>query len=145
MDFDRNRALECLKILGFDTKRSDLHILTIEEIKSAYREKAFAHHPDRGGDNKMMNIINVAWKDIKQEHPRLKNLLNPSNDISGFWIRNSQHQSQHSLIEFAVVSAIVALGATYHWYRNHEKSRQTEAKRQLGDRVFADISPPNLS
>lgn len=35
---------------------------SIEEIRSAYRKQAAAHHPDRGGDSERMIQINKAWE-----------------------------------------------------------------------------------
>jgi len=38
---------------------------TAEEIASAYRAKAKEHHPDRGGDPKVMARVNLAWSKLK--------------------------------------------------------------------------------
>ena len=43
------------KILGLQNFASP------EEIKKAYRKLALMHHPDRGGDQERMKLINAAY------------------------------------------------------------------------------------
>lgn len=39
---------------------------TEEEVEKAYKEKAWEVHPDRGGSNEKMALVNVAYQAIKQ-------------------------------------------------------------------------------
>ena len=41
---------------------------TLEDIKKAYRELVKIHHPDKGGDAKVMLEINAAWEILKKKH-----------------------------------------------------------------------------
>ena len=41
------------------------------EIKKAYRELVKIHHPDKGGDPKIMLEINSAWEILKKKHKNL--------------------------------------------------------------------------
>ena len=51
----------------------------IEDIKKSYRELVKIHHPDRGGDPKVMLEINAAWEILKKKHKDLNlNKLNNS-------------------------------------------------------------------
>ena len=43
----------------------------IEDIKKAYRELVKIHHPDKGGDSKVMLEINAAWEILKVRHKSL--------------------------------------------------------------------------
>ena len=36
-------------------------VLTLEELKTAYRRLVLAYHPDRGGDNETMKRINYEY------------------------------------------------------------------------------------
>ena len=38
------------------------------QVKSAYRKLAKLHHPDRGGDERKMAVVNLAFEAIK-DHP----------------------------------------------------------------------------
>ena len=38
------------------------------DIKRAYKKMAFKHHPDKGGDTKVMLEINAAWEILKIKH-----------------------------------------------------------------------------
>ena len=40
----------------------------LEDIKKAYRELVKIHHPDKGGDTKVMLKINAAWEILKRQH-----------------------------------------------------------------------------
>ena len=43
----------------------------LEDIKKAYRKLVKIHHPDKGGDKKVMLKINAAWEIIKKKHKSL--------------------------------------------------------------------------
>tara|TARA_Y100001968_G_scaffold133740_1_gene122009 strand:- start:44 stop:697 length:654 start_codon:yes stop_codon:yes gene_type:complete len=43
----------------------------LEDIKKAYRELVKIHHPDKGGDTKIMLEINAAWEILKKKHKNL--------------------------------------------------------------------------
>ena len=40
----------------------------LEDIKKAYRELVKIHHPDKGGDAKVILEINAAWESLKKTH-----------------------------------------------------------------------------
>ena len=51
----------------------------IEDIKKAYKELVKIHHPDKGGDIKVMLEINAAWEVLKKKNKNLNlNELNNS-------------------------------------------------------------------
>ncbi len=54
------------------------HNANIEDIKKAYRELVKIHHPDKGGDAKLILQINAAWEILKERHnnPNFKKLDN---------------------------------------------------------------------
>jgi curved DNA-binding protein CbpA len=39
---------------------------TLEEVKKLYKELALKHHPDRGGETKVMQEINAEYESIKK-------------------------------------------------------------------------------
>ena len=43
----------------------------LEDIKKAYRELVKIHHPDKGGDAKLILEINAAWEILKKQHKDL--------------------------------------------------------------------------
>ncbi len=43
----------------------------LEDIKKAYRELVKIHHPDKGGDIKVMLKINAAWEALKKKHKNI--------------------------------------------------------------------------
>ena len=43
----------------------------LEEIKQAYRKLVKIHHPDKGGDAKVILEINAAWEILKKTHKDL--------------------------------------------------------------------------
>ena len=52
---------------------------TLEDIKQAYRKLVKIHHPDKGGDAKVILEINAAWETLKKRHQDLNlNKLNNS-------------------------------------------------------------------
>tara|TARA_Y100001968_G_scaffold4173_1_gene3678 strand:+ start:87 stop:740 length:654 start_codon:yes stop_codon:yes gene_type:complete len=55
----------------------------LEDIKKAYRELVKIHHPDRGGDTKVMLEINAAWELLKKKHKNLH-----SNPINNYKVCN---------------------------------------------------------
>lgn len=54
-----------------------------DEIKKAYRKLASKHHPDRGGDTKKFQEIQVAY-DVLSDTQRRAEYDNPMNQFSGF-------------------------------------------------------------
>tara|TARA_Y100001968_G_scaffold283245_1_gene281745 strand:- start:1029 stop:1682 length:654 start_codon:yes stop_codon:yes gene_type:complete len=51
----------------------------LEDIKKAYRELVKIHHPDKGGDSKLMLEINAAWEILKKTKKNLNlNKINNS-------------------------------------------------------------------
>lgn len=40
------------------------NINTIDELKKTYRQLAFKHHPDRGGDTEIMKAINAEYESL---------------------------------------------------------------------------------
>jgi DnaJ domain len=42
------------------------HVLTLHQIREAYRQLALAHHPDTGGDPEAMRRLNEAYQLLKQ-------------------------------------------------------------------------------
>jgi molecular chaperone DnaJ len=43
----------------------------LEDIKKAYRELVKIHHPDKGGDPKVMIEVNAAWEILKKNNKNL--------------------------------------------------------------------------
>jgi len=57
----------------------------LEDIKKAYIELVKIHHPDKGGDSKVILEINAAWEILKTKHKKLN--LNKFNN-SKFYNQN---------------------------------------------------------
>lgn len=52
----------CYKILGLSPSSS------WSEIEHAYRRKAKIHHPDKGGDEDAMRVLNDVYSKLKKVH-----------------------------------------------------------------------------
>ena len=52
----------CYKILGLSPSS------TWNEIEQAYRRKAQVHHPDKGGDEDAMRVLNDVYSKLKKVH-----------------------------------------------------------------------------
>tara|TARA_B100001250_G_scaffold308640_1_gene270536 strand:+ start:264 stop:920 length:657 start_codon:yes stop_codon:yes gene_type:complete len=78
----------------------------LEDIKKAYRELVKVHHPDKGGDEKVILEINAAWEVLKKKHANLN--LNKSNN-SKFYNKNEskKENTNHSKSEYIK-----------NWFRN---------------------------
>ena len=46
------------------TYRFFKNVTTIEELRKQFKALAFEHHPDRGGNEEDMKIINAEYKDL---------------------------------------------------------------------------------
>ena len=62
----------------------------LEEIKKAYRELVKIHHPDKGGDAKIILEINAAWEIIKKDHKDIN--LSKFNDSKVY--RQNEYQKE---------------------------------------------------
>jgi hypothetical protein len=49
-------AMNLLKIKG------DIETTSVDTIKIAYKERALENHPDKGGSEEKMKLINIAYK-----------------------------------------------------------------------------------
>lgn len=52
--------------------------ITIEKIKKMYRELALANHPDRGGDEETMKVINAEFDALKKRYYNVHEASNGS-------------------------------------------------------------------
>jgi hypothetical protein len=68
---------------------------SIEEIKQAYRTKAFECHPDHGGTDAEMKLVNEAWEILKDPQARSsydQKMANPRDQEAQQ--RNQQNQAK---------------------------------------------------
>jgi hypothetical protein len=95
------------------TRVDDLAILgvapsaTDAEIRSAYRSQALNHHPDLGGDPRVMAEISDAYERLLEPAPAVtpataRAAIDPDDIPDDFTIR-------HSMIAFVVVPVILAV------------------------------------
>ena len=52
------------------------NISTEEQLKASYRKLALAYHPDKGGNNRIMQSINAEYNLLSNEFKRNSNMLN---------------------------------------------------------------------
>ena len=57
----------------------------LEDIKKAYRELVKIHHPDKGGDAKVILEINAAWEQLKTTHTFYPEVLAINNLCKSKW------------------------------------------------------------
>ena len=69
----------------------------IEDIKKAYKELVKIHHPDKGGDPKIMLEINAAWEILKKKHANLN--LNQVNN-SKVYSKNKYKQDTNNYSKY---------------------------------------------
>ena len=53
----------------------------LEDIKKAYRELVKVHHPDKGGDAKVILEINAAWEILKKKHNNLNSTKSNNSQV----------------------------------------------------------------
>ena len=63
----------------------------IEDIKKAYRKLVKIHHPDKGGDPKIMLEINSAWEILKKKHANIH-----SNQVNNSKIYNRNEAKKNT-------------------------------------------------
>ena len=61
-DFSSQDMEMCYRILGLSPSSS------WPEIEKAYRRKAQIHHPDKGGDEDAMRVLNDVYTRLKKAH-----------------------------------------------------------------------------
>ena len=68
----------------------------IEDIKKAYRELVKIHHPDKGGNTKVMLEINAAWEILKKNHKdhNLNKVNSPEVYKKNSYKKETTHYSQ---------------------------------------------------
>lgn len=52
----------CYRVLGLSPSS------TWDEVEQAYRKKAKIHHPDKGGDEDAMRLLNDVYSRLKKTH-----------------------------------------------------------------------------
>lgn len=105
-------------------------LVTVEEIKAHFRRLAIQHHPDKGGDVRIMQAIN------QQYHEALQRCDGQTRDDNGKQYRYRYEQE----VEQAVmdkIAALVALGAdditialigTWVWVTGNTRARKDQLK-----------------
>ena len=73
------------EILGVSSNAS------LNEIKSAYRALVKRHHPDTGGDEKMILSLNAAWEVLKDSESREAFDINEK--INNSFIKKSKNRT----------------------------------------------------
>ena len=69
----------------------------LEDIKKAYRKLVKIHHPDKGGDSKLILEINAAWEILKKKHKNLNlNKFNNSNIYNEIAYKKETNNSSKS-------------------------------------------------
>lgn len=66
---DNDFLLPCLITIGLDTTD-----LTWQEIQKAHKQTSIKAHPDHGGTEEAMKIINLAWEEIKKHKARFSDV-----------------------------------------------------------------------
>ena len=75
----------------------------IEEIKKAYKKKAFECHPDHGGTDTEMKLVNEAWEILKDPQARFtydQKIANPRDQEAQRRNRQNQAQAQQKAAEY---------------------------------------------
>ena len=73
----------------------------LEDIKKAYRELVKIHHPDKGGDAKVILEINAAWEILKKRHKNLNlnKINNPTMINKNEYKKETNNQSKSEEIK----------------------------------------------
>lgn len=70
---------------------------SVDELKQAYRKKAFECHPDHGGTVIEMQIVNEAWEILSDPHARVtydREISNPHDQESQQRSRKNREKAQ---------------------------------------------------
>jgi hypothetical protein len=75
--------------------------LGLDDLKAAYKKLAMANHPDRGGDDIKMSLINSAYEILKTPAPRVDPVPDPEPEVQqnsdrSYWDRHPGEQAHRA-------------------------------------------------
>ena len=68
--------------------------VTLKQLKSAYKKKAFIHHPDKGGTHEMFVKVREAYDFFIKLGPAKKTTLDPSRHQEAVSRQQRHHRQQ---------------------------------------------------
>lgn len=108
------------------------NVTTLEELKKKYKKLAFEHHPDRGGDEEIMKIINNEYDDLFEE---LKNTH--KNKDGEFYTKDTEETPEewrqliHQLLGLKMIGVLIEVIGSFIWISGNTKPYKDQLK-ELG-------------